>query len=95
MFQRLRQRARNGVVWVQRRPRILKHHLHVAPQLALKASPGVNALPARNAAAPLALQPRQHAQNGRFPAAGFTDQAEGFAFLNAKLAAETAVFPRR
>ncbi len=43
-------------------------------------------------AIPLAQQPRQHAQKSRFAAAGFTDQAEGFTFSMAKLAAETAVF---
>ena len=37
--QRLRQRARNRVVGMQRRPRVLKHHLHVAAKLAFKASP--------------------------------------------------------
>ena len=36
-LQRLRQGAPQGMVRMQRGVRILKHHLHVAPQIALKA----------------------------------------------------------
>ena len=71
----------------------LKHHLHVAPQIALKAGARHNGLAEQiHAAAPFALQSGQHAQNRRFAAARGADQAEGFPASTRKLAAETAVF---
>ncbi len=78
-LQRLRQGAPQGMVGMQRGVRILKHHLHVAPQIALKAGARRNGLAEQiHAAAPFALQSGQHAQNRRFAAARGADQAEGF-----------------
>jgi hypothetical protein len=81
---------------MQRGVRVLKHHLHVAPQLALKTRARRNGLAEQfNAAAPVALQPGEYPQNRRFSAAGGADQAERFPASTAKLAADTAVFSQK
>ncbi len=62
-LQWLRQGAPQGMVGMQRGVRILKHHLHVAPQIALKAGARHNGLAEQiHAAAPFTLQSGQHAQ---------------------------------
>ncbi|MNE58515.1 hypothetical protein D3C80_1535510 [compost metagenome] len=79
-FQRLRQGTQQAMFGVQRSIRILKHHLHLAPQRTGERATRLQiAAQQLETAAPVFIQPGQHPQQRRFSAAGRPDQAETFA----------------
>src|SRR6202041_503828 len=85
-LQRLEQRSRDRMAGMERRERILKHHLNVSAQASAETSARHGSMIQElDAAAPIAIDSRKHTQQCRFSATGGSDEAEHFAVTDREI----------